>query len=87
MGLCNRLDIFQEQMSDLMQGLEYTCTYIDDILWLTKDTFMDHLSKLMNDLQSIQKAELKVNLKMSFIAKTKLKYFVVTGSHIEVLVL
>ena len=30
MGLCNSPDIFQEKMSELMEGLEFIHTYIDD---------------------------------------------------------
>jgi Reverse transcriptase (RNA-dependent DNA polymerase) len=46
MGLCNSPDIFQEKMSELMEGLEFVRTYLDDLLCLTKDTFEDHLEKL-----------------------------------------
>jgi len=35
MGLCNSPDIFQEKMSELMQGLEYIRVYIDDLLILS----------------------------------------------------
>ena len=31
MGLKNSPDIFQEKMSDLMKGLEFVRTYIDDL--------------------------------------------------------
>jgi len=43
MGLCNSPDIFQEKMSELMDGLAFVQTYIDDLLCLTKGTFSDHL--------------------------------------------
>jgi Reverse transcriptase (RNA-dependent DNA polymerase) len=46
MGLCNSPDIFQEKMSELMEGLEFVRTYLDNLLCLTKDTFEDHLEKL-----------------------------------------
>jgi hypothetical protein len=46
MGLCNSPDIFQEKMSELMEGLEFVRTYLDDVLCLTKGTFNDHLEKL-----------------------------------------
>ncbi len=46
MGLCNSPDIFQEKMSELMEGLEFVRTYIDDLLCITKGTFEDHLEKL-----------------------------------------
>ena len=36
MGLCNSPDIFQEKMSELMEGLEFVRTYIDDLLCLDK---------------------------------------------------
>jgi len=45
MGLCNSPDIFQERMSELMDGLTFVRTYIDDLLCLTKGTFSDHLEK------------------------------------------
>jgi len=46
MGLCNSPDIFQEKMSELMMGLEFVRTYIDDLLCITKGSFTDHLEKL-----------------------------------------
>jgi len=45
MGLCNGPDIFQEKMSELMDGLAFVRTCIDDLLCLTKGTFSDHLKK------------------------------------------
>ena len=46
MGVCNSPDIFQERMSDLMTGLEFVRTYLDDLLVLTKSDWNDHLNKL-----------------------------------------
>ena len=43
MGLCNSPDIFQEKMSELMEGLEYVRAYIDDVLALTTGSWDDHL--------------------------------------------
>ena len=31
MGLCNSLDIFQEKMLELFDGLDFVQTYIDDL--------------------------------------------------------
>jgi len=56
MGPCNSPDIFQEKMSELMDGLAFVRTYIDDLLCLTKGTFSDHLEKLELVLQRLQKA-------------------------------
>ena len=74
MGLCNSPDIFQEKMSNLMQGLEYVRTYIDDLLVLTKGTYEDHLDKLDKVLARLETAGLKVNCNKSFFARTELEY-------------
>jgi len=60
MGLCNGPDIFQEKMSELMDGLAFVRTHIDDLLCLTRGTFSDHLEKLKLVLRRLQRARLKV---------------------------
>jgi hypothetical protein len=43
MGIKNSPDIFQQKISDLMEGLEdFIRAYLDDILIITKGTFSDH---------------------------------------------
>ena len=74
MGLCNSPDIFQEKMSELMEGLEFVRTYIDDLLVITKESFEDHLEKLDLVLQRLEDAGLKVNGNKSFFARTELEY-------------
>ena len=74
MGLCNSPDIFQEKMSELMEGLDFVRTYIDDLLCLTKGSFEDHLEKLERVLSRLQQAGLKVNANKSFFARTELEY-------------
>ena len=74
MGLCNSPDIFQEKMSNLMQGLDYVRTYIDDLLVLTKGTYEDHLAKLDKVLTRLKAVGLKVNCKKSFFARAELEY-------------
>jgi len=74
MGLCNSPDIFQEKMSELMDGLTFVRTYINDLLCLTKGTFSDHLEKVELVLQRLQKAGLKVNVTKSFFARSQLEY-------------
>ena len=69
MGLCNSPDIFQEKMSELMEGLEFVRAYIDDLLCITNGDFGDHLEKLELVFQRLQKAGLKVNAKKSFFGK------------------
>jgi Reverse transcriptase (RNA-dependent DNA polymerase) len=74
MGLCNSPDIFQEKMSELMEGLDFIRTYIDDLLVITKESFDDHLEKLDLVLQQLENARLKVNGNKSFFARTELEY-------------
>jgi len=74
MGLCNSPDIFQEKMSELMDGLAFVRTYIDDLLCLTEGTFSDHLEKVELVLQRPQKAGLKVKVTKSFFAHSQLEH-------------
>jgi len=74
MGLCNSPDIFQEKMSELMDGLNFVRTYIDDLLCLTKGTFEDHLKRLEQILKRLLEAGLKVNMVKSFFARSQLEY-------------
>jgi len=74
MGLCNSPDIFQEKMSELMEGLEFARTCIDDLLSLTKGSFEDHLERLEIVFQRLQEAGLKVNANKSFFARTELEH-------------
>ena len=74
MGLSNSPDIFQEKMSSLFADLEYIRTYIDDLLVLTKGSYLDHLEKLDVVLQRLKDTGLKVNIKKSFFAKAELEY-------------
>ena len=73
MGLCNSPDIFQEKMSELMDGLAFVRTCIDDLPCLTKGFFSDHLEKAELVLQRLQKAGLKVNVTKSFFACSQLE--------------
>lgn len=74
MGLCNSPDVFQEKMSDLMQGLEFVRAYIDDLLCITSGDFDDHLDKVEMVFQRLDVAGLKVNIGKSFFARGELEY-------------
>jgi len=77
MRLCNSPDIFQEKMSELMDGLAFVQTYMDDLLCLTKGTFSDHLKKVELVLQRLQKAGLTVNVMKSFFTRSQLEFSIV----------
>jgi len=75
MGLCNSPDIFQEKMSELMQGLEFARAYLDDLLVIsTEKGFDKHLEKLEQVLDRLSEAGLKINAVKSFFARTNLEY-------------
>ena len=75
MGVKNSPDIFQQKISDLMEGLEdFIRAYLDDILIITKGDYQDHLEKVSEVLRRLQAAGLQVNLPKSKIAVQELEY-------------
>jgi len=74
MGLCLICDIFQEKMFELMIGLEFFKTYIDNLLCITASIYNDHLEKLEKILKRIQQTCLKINPKKLFFAQLELEY-------------
>ena len=74
MGICNAPDIFQEKISELMEGLDFIRAYLDDLLILTKETWDDHLHKLETVLQRVATAGLKVNAEKSYFGRHETEY-------------
>jgi RNase H-like domain found in reverse transcriptase/Reverse transcriptase (RNA-dependent DNA polymerase) len=74
MGLCNSPDIFQEKMSELMEGLQFVRTYMDDLLVITNGSFDDHLNKLDSVLERVKTAGLNINAGKSFFCQAELEY-------------
>ena len=66
MGYAGSADIFQAEMMDLMEALEYVRAYIDNLLVITRGTLEDHLEKLREVLRRLHEAGLKVNAVKSF---------------------
>ena len=46
MGVANYSEIFQQKMNDLFHGIEFICSYIDDLSILTKRDWTDNVQKL-----------------------------------------
>ncbi len=67
-------DIFQAEMMDLMEALEYVRAYIDDLLVITRGTLEDHLEKLGAVLRRLREAGLKVNAAKSFFCTHEIEY-------------
>jgi len=66
MGYAGSADIFQAEMMDLMEALEYVRAYINDLLVITRGTLEDHLEQLGEVLRRLRQAGLKVNAAKSF---------------------
>ena len=62
MGVSCAPDIFQQEMSSLMQGLEFVRTYLDDVLVLSTSSYNDHLKQLTEVLQRLSNAGLCVGI-------------------------
>ena len=74
MGFAGSADIFQAEMMDLMEALEYVRAYIDDLLIITRGTLEDHLDKLREVLRRLRKAGLKVNAVKLHFCTHKIEY-------------
>ena len=74
MGIKNAPDIFQEIMSNMMGDLEFTSTYIDDILIVSDGTFEDHLKKVKQVLDRLQKANFRANVRKCYWGESSIEY-------------
>ena len=72
-GLCNFLDIYQEIMYKLFNGLDYVRTYIDVLLIISNKSLEDHIEKLDKMLSKLKSAGFKVNAEKSFVARNELE--------------
>ena len=57
-----------------MHTLELVRTYLDDLLCITKGSFDDHLLKLGEALEKLNKAKPRVNVKKSNFALHEIEY-------------
>ena len=62
MGISCAPDIFQQEMSSLMQGLEFVRTYLDDLLVLGTGTYEEHLDNLAEVLEKLSNSGLRVGI-------------------------
>jgi hypothetical protein len=75
MGYAGSADIFQAEMMNLMEALEYVRAYIDNLpLVITRGSLEDHLEKLREVLRRLREAGLKVNATKSFFCTHKIEY-------------
>ncbi len=74
MGIAGSPDIFQEEMLELMETLEYVRAYLHDLLCISKLSLEDHLEKLEEVLRRIRDAGLKVNAAKSAFCTLEIEY-------------
>ena len=74
MGVANLPEIFQQKMSDLFNGFEFICAYIDDILILIKGDWIDYVQKLELTLNKLKEKGLKRDIENYFFRKTEMEY-------------
>ena len=61
-------------MSELMIALEYVCTYLVDLLCITRANLDDNLQKLRQVLTRLRDMSLKVNARKSKFCATETEY-------------
>jgi hypothetical protein len=74
MGIAGSPDIFQSQMLELMDNLEYVRAYLDKLLCISRCSFEDHLKKLKEVLRHLPNAGLKVNAEKSTFCALEIEY-------------
>ena len=67
-------DIFQEQMSDLMDNLELVLVYRGDFLIIESRSFEDILAKAKEVMKQLQLAGVKLNIDECKFAVPKVEY-------------
>ena len=65
---------FKKKMSTLFADLEYVCTYIDNLLVITKGDLNNHLDKLEVVLTKFKCAGIKINANKLFFCQHQLEY-------------
>ena len=60
MGVDNYPYIFKLKMNDLFHGLEFICSYMNEILILTKGDWIYHVQKLESMVNKLKEKDLNV---------------------------
>ena len=74
MGVMCAPDIFQDRMYNLMADIECACTYLDDLLVLSRGNFSEHLDDLEKVLKRLSGANLRVNIRKCTFAADEIAY-------------
>ena len=74
MGLKIAADVFQREMTKLMEGIDGVLVYIDDLLIITKGTFEEHVEGIKLVLQRMKEKDLQINIDKSKFAVQEIDY-------------
>ncbi len=85
MGLGGSANIFQAQIMDLMESLEFVRAYMDDLLIITRGILDKHFPKMTTVPTRLCDARLKVNAAKSLFCAHKIEYlgFILTRDGIK----
>ena len=85
MGVCIAPDIFQEQVSALMENLEFVRIYLDGFLVITSGSFQEHLTKVEEAMKRLQSDGIKCKIDQCKFAVPKVEYlgFIITREGIK----
>jgi hypothetical protein len=81
MGIAASTDIFQGNILELMESLEYVWAYLDDLRCISKNSLEDHLENLEEVLTWLWDAGLNVNAKKLTFCALAIEYlgYILTG--------
>ena len=74
MGVNISPNIFQSKMSELTEGLEFVCTYLDDLLITSNGIFDNYLRQLDTVLQRMGIAGLNIKVERSTFFAIEIEY-------------
>ena len=74
MGLKMASDVFQREMTKLMDGIKGVLIYIHNLLLITKVTYEEHLKAIKQVLERVQAKDLQINIDKSHFAVTEVEY-------------
>ena len=61
-------------MNNLFQGYEFTHAYINNLMVITKEYYIDHVQELELSLNKLKESGLKCDIEKSFFVQTEMEY-------------
>ena len=74
MGLSISADVFQREMSKLLEGIEGALVYIDDLLLVTCGSYEHHLEQLKKILDKMKESQIQINMEKTIVGNDTVEY-------------